>query len=674
MRASRRKRALRSNARGRPSSPSKNLPAARVSRAPRYLLPRQKESPSFSFFTPTRCCPLDGRARSAARSPRGPSAARSGCPTSAAARACAGSPSGRMPARRSRTFPTVTSPRSCVATSTKDSAGTRPGRSSTTGTSPGGSGNNGASRFFGTRWKPRRAATSNVASSRPCSGTGGFCGRRGGANRLSNCRSATVADGRAQRQDAPRSRSDELEDVPHLGLLRRQVIARSVRGRDFERDALDDLEAVAVDRDVLGRVVREETDLPYAEVPQNLAADAVVADVGRETELLVRGHRVEALLLQLVGAQLVDETDAAALLKEIEEHALALPRDQLHRALELRPAIAALRAEDVAREAGGVHAYEDGLVLAPLSRHERHVLLVRDVGPIGDDADQAVARRQRGGGDALHEALRAHPVADDVSHRDDRDAVLLREDEEVRDAGHRPVLVHDLADDGGGREAGDAREIDGCLRLARPLQDAALPRPQRERVAGPQQVLRLRLRVDERLHRHRYVGRRDAGRGLAARLDGHGEGRSVVGRVLLDHRVQIQLVAALLRQRDADEPAALAGHEVDRGRRDVLGREADGAFVLAILVVDDDHEAALLVGSRSLGDGNESHAVRPFGIPRRRGGRQASIVPGGARSARRRAAVEAESFEGMIREDGPFADLLDQCFQKSLELVRGRQE
>ena len=242
------------------------------------------------------------------------------------------------------------------------------------------------------------------------------------------------------------------------------------------------------------------------------------------------------------------------------------------------------------------------------------MLLVRDLGPIRDDAEHAVRGRQHRGGDPVHEPLGAHPVADDVGHRDDRDAVLPREREEVGHAGHGAVLVHDLADDGRGRETRDAREVDRGLRLSGPLQDAALAGAQGKRVTGAQEVLRLRLRVDEGLHRRRPVGRRDPGRRLAAGLDGNREGRPVVRRVLLDHRVEVQLVATLLRERDADETAPLTGHEIDSGGGDVLGREAEVAFVLAVFVVDDDDEAAFPVGGRGLRDRNESQVACPFAI------------------------------------------------------------
>ena len=113
---------------------------------------------------------------------------------------------------------------------------------------------------------------------------------------------------------------------PILFFLASRYLRERVGRMDLERDALDDLEPVAADRDVLGRVVGHQAHLAHAEVAQDLAADAVVADVGREAELLVGRDGVVALVLQLVGLQLVDEADAAPLLEQVEEDALAPPR------------------------------------------------------------------------------------------------------------------------------------------------------------------------------------------------------------------------------------------------------------------------------------------------------------------------------------------------------------
>ena len=166
-------------------------------------------------------------------------------------------------------------------------------------------------------------------------------------------------------------------------------------------------------------------------------------------------------------------------------------------------------------------------------------------------------------------------------------------------------------------EAGQAREVDRRLRLAGALQDAAGLGLQREHVAGLDEVARGRLGVDGDLDRVRAVGGRDPGRHALAGLDRHGEG-GLEGRLVLGrHEVEPELVAALGRERQADEPAALLGHEVDRVGRGELRRHGEVALVLAVLVVaDDDHAAGADVleglldrGERGAGPGL-AHASR----------------------------------------------------------------
>ena len=88
------------------------------------------------------------------------------------------------------------------------------------------------------------------------------------------------------------------------------------------------------------------------------------------------------------------------------------------------------------------------------------------------------------------------------------------------------------------------------------------------------------------------VVRRDAGRDALARLDRDGEGGAERRLVLVGHLAQPELVAALLRQAQADEPAGVRDHEVDGLGSRELGRDREVALVLAVFVVDDDHEAA----------------------------------------------------------------------------------
>ena len=70
------------------------------------------------------------------------------------------------------------------------------------------------------------------------------------------------------------------------------------------------------------------------------------------------------------------------------------------------------------------------------------------------------------------------------------------------------------------------------------------------------------------------------------------------------HQVEAELVAALGREREADQAARLLGHEVDRlGRRELRGHR-QVALVLAVLVVaDDDHLALADVLDRLLDRG-----------------------------------------------------------------------
>ena len=78
--------------------------------------------------------------------------------------------------------------------------------------------------------------------------------------------------------------------------------------------------------------------------------------------------------------------------------------------------------------------------------------------------------------------------------------------------------------------------------------------------------------------------------------------------VLRRHQVEPELVAALRRQRQADEAAPVLRHEVDRLRRRELRGERQVALVLAVLVVaDHDHPPAADVLDRLL-DGREDAA------------------------------------------------------------------
>ena len=155
------------------------------------------------------------------------------------------------------------------------------------------------------------------------------------------------------------------------------------------------------------------------------------------------------------------------------------------------------------------------------------------------------------------------------------------------------------------------------------LEHAAAPGAQREDVARLDEVARPRRRVDGDLDRVCAVVRGNAGGDALARLDRDGEGGAERRLVLVGHLPQPELVAALLGQAEADEAPCVRDHEVDRLGRRELGGDREVALVLAILVVDDDHEAAGADVLDRLLDGGERALGARVGGHRHRG-----IVPG----------------------------------------------
>src|SRR5688572_18523853 len=94
-----------------------------------------------------------------------------------------------------------------------------------------------------------------------------------------------------------------------------------------KRNMFDNIESVAVDPRHLGRIVRHQSKLTKTEIGEDLRAKSVIAKVGFEAQRLVGFHRVHALVLKLIGFELVDEPDASALLSYVQEHAASFRFD-----------------------------------------------------------------------------------------------------------------------------------------------------------------------------------------------------------------------------------------------------------------------------------------------------------------------------------------------------------
>ena len=144
-----------------------------------------------------------------------------------------------------------------------------------------------------------------------------------------------------------------------------------------------------------------------------------------------------------------------------------------------------------------------------------------------------------------------------------------------------------------GIEPGQPRDVDRRLGMAGADQDAAVARDQRKDMARRDDMLGPLGGVDRHRDGARAVGGADAGRDAFLRLDRGGEGGLVAGAVGPAHRLQPELVDPLLGQRQADQAAAMLGHEIDRVGRRHLGGDDEVALILAVLVVDEDEHAAV---------------------------------------------------------------------------------
>ena len=238
-------------------------------------------------------------------------------------------------------------------------------------------------------------------------------------------------------------------------------------------------------------------------------------------------------------------------------------------------------------------------VAGKLATNQRDVQLVVRVARIRDHAEISMPRGQNRFRNAPNVALVLHAVADQVGDGQQLHSVQAAKFQQLRRARHGAVIVHDFADHAGMIEAGDPRQIHGCFGLSRAHEHAAVPRAQCVHVPGPRQIFGTRVRIRGGQNRGGAVGRARSRGGSAPGVDGlakrGAEGRGVSRR----NRRQVQRVAALLRQRQANQPAPEFRHEVDGFRRHFLRRHRQVAFILAVFVVhQDDHASGANVFQR----------------------------------------------------------------------------
>ena len=102
---------------------------------------------------------------------------------------------------------------------------------------------------------------------------------------------------------------------------------------------------------------------------------SVVAQVAVEPELLVGFDGVRALVLQFVGAQFVEQPDAAAFLEFVDQQSPPFLRDAGKSDFELRPAIAAQAVEHIPRQALRMDPHQRRRSVCEVTHFEHHGFL-----------------------------------------------------------------------------------------------------------------------------------------------------------------------------------------------------------------------------------------------------------------------------------------------------------
>jgi len=117
----------------------------------------------------------------------------------------------------------------------------------------------------------------------------------------------------------------------------------------------DYLDACIHQRPSFSGIIRKKPNLADAKISQYRDRQAEIPTVGLESERMIRGNGIEALILEGVGAELRCESDAAPFLLFVYQEPAAFRGDRSHRKCQLFAAVATERSQNVTCNALGVN-------------------------------------------------------------------------------------------------------------------------------------------------------------------------------------------------------------------------------------------------------------------------------------------------------------------------------
>lgn len=176
------------------------------------------------------------------------------------------------------------------------------------------------------------------------------------------------------------------------------------------RNSLDHANAAALKLlDFVG-IIGKQPNRVDIESFQRSSCEIVVAGIRSESEAAVGFDSIESFILKLVGFQLVDQADPAALLRQIEHNSVRSFRDFAKRKLELGATVTSLGSKNIAREALRMNPDQRSFAAFQSTVSNGHRLLLWPAPFDSDDLEAAKACGQAGRGDNSRVYCAASPL------------------------------------------------------------------------------------------------------------------------------------------------------------------------------------------------------------------------------------------------------------------------
>lgn len=326
----------------------------------------------------------------------------------------------------------------------------------------------------------------------------------------------------------------DVEEVTHLRILSVHIELIILVGGYLYRFATYHLETKAIEAANLLRIVGHETKFMNTKVGKDAGTRTILTQVGSEAKGYVSLYGVHTLILQVISAKLIDETYAAPLLTQIEQHTPTLFLYTAKSLGKLFATVAAQRTEGIARQALGMNTAEDRFGRRDITLDESHVMLARHLVDIAIGTERAVLGRKVGTGDLLDEFLRTTTVFYQRLDGNAHELMLISKLKQFLSAHHRTILTHYLTTEASLGETSKATEVNSSLGMPGTNEHATITSLQWEHVTRTTEVDRLAFRISHGTSRNATLNGRDACGGRDV-VDTNGESRLVVVAVMSDH-------------------------------------------------------------------------------------------------------------------------------------------